>query len=95
MFSGIVELHSLRDLLVKIVTYSLTDNHLLSVNAIPVLKGNNLRLFDRTAGQITQFTLDQTTRIDSSTAYCYFQDSIVICCGGEVHDHVYEVDMRS
>ena len=97
MFTGKLELQGMRDLLSKAVTFTLTENHLFEeiIYDIPVIKGNNLRLYDSNSYQLTQRTLSQTPRIDNSTAYCYIKGSTVLCCGGANHNEVYEVNVQN
>lgn len=99
MTTGKIEFQAMRDLLVKAVTFTLEENCLLDeivrIMDIPVLKGNNLRLFNRETLQMTERILNQTTQINRCTAYCYIKNNILLCCGGETHSDVYEVNVQS
>ena len=100
MFTGTIELKAIKDLLGKIITYRLREDRLFynaawTPSDIPILKGNSLRLYNSSTYQLTQRTLNQTPRIDNGTAYCYILDDIVLCCGGDTQNLVYEVNVQN
>ena len=96
MFTGKIEMQPIKKLFGKTVTYSLKEKCLFYYKAdIPIIKGNSLHLYNRHTYKLTQRTLNQTTNINRGTAYCYILDDIVLCCGGEAHNLVYEVNVQN
>jgi len=97
MFRGKLELQQIKDLLAQSVTYELDENSLLrgAFVDIPVLKGNTLRLYNGRSLQCKSITLSQNTNINNGTAICFIGADVVLCCGGDGHNDVYEVNIRS
>jgi len=94
MFTGRLELQGVEKMLEKAFAVEVLRGILEQElgQDIPVLKGNSLRLFDRKTLQMTTQVLDQTTRFDEATAYCYIGPTTLLAVGGMYHNEVYEVN---
>lgn len=97
LFAGTLELQGIGKMLEKSVSVetisSLFDKQMGM--DIPVLKGKSLRLYNRKTLQIAQLELDQATRIDNATAYCYIGPTTIFAAGGQSHAEVYMVNIEN
>lgn len=95
MFKGKLELQGIKDLLSKTVSFALDENHLFETLHIPVIKENNVCLYNKKTLQMTQHALSLTPQVDKGTAYCCTTENTVFCCGGCNSSDVYEVNAQS
>ena len=92
------KLSTFNEVLEKAVTFDVFPSLLQEYpKAIPVPKGNTLRLYNRITLQQTQLTLNRNTKIDIHTSYCYISADTLLCCGcsGGGTNEVYEVNVRT
>lgn len=95
VFTGKMEFQGIYKLVEKCVTYEVVESPLLQILAIPVLKGNSLRLYHRRTLEMTQLTLSQATNIDQNSAYCFIGLNTVLAVGGGCHSEVYEINVHT
>lgn len=95
MFFGKLELEQVKGLLGNAVSYKLFDPNLLATIDIPVIEGNTLRLYNARTLQCSSLTLTLSTKINNGTSICSIGYEMVLCCGGNGHNDVYEVNIRT
>lgn len=96
LFAGKSDLKAVIESLERAVTYEVFPEMLEQISHdIPVIKNNLLRLYNRKTLQLTQLTLNQRTKIDTHSSYCYITDDTLLCCGGSQSNEVYEVNIRT
>ena len=98
MFTGKLNLAGISELLDKAVVYEFAPNKLLeeaNKALIHVVNANRLRLFHPVTFQMTQVALSQAITVDPHTPYCYIRAGTILCCGGNNHSQVYEINVKT
>ena len=93
MFTGKMDLKGVRELLETSIAFTFSPDVLQENDVyIPLVKGNILRRYKDKSFEMTQLTLNQTTRIDNASSCCKISADVFLYCGGNSHNEVYEVN---
>lgn len=98
LFTGTLELQGIEEIVENSVSVEVFSSLLEQERslAIPVLKGSNVRLFNRKTLQMTQFDMHQQyVLIDSASAYCFIGPMTVFAVGGQNHSETYVIDVST
>lgn len=96
IFTLELNLQEIEPILDRAVSIKLLEGLFVQIDLdIPILNGNNLRLFNHKTLEMEARELSQPTRIDNGTAYCYIGPTTLLAVGGQYHNEVYEVNIHS